>query len=73
MSFLLSADFIFKFDFFENKSFRNTIRVSESLDPDQAPRFKVLNYLHMVSADGTCRQRVKRCPPLHTVSLVFIH
>ena len=33
---LLSADF-FKINFFEN-SLRNTIRVSNSLDPDQAPQ-----------------------------------
>ena len=36
--FLSSADFFFKINFLKN-SFRNTIRVSNSLDPDQARRF----------------------------------
>ena len=34
---LSSADFFFKIIFFEN-SFRNTIRMSKSLDPDQVRR-----------------------------------
>ena len=33
--FLSSVDFFFKINFFK-KSFKNTIRVSNSLDPDQA-------------------------------------
>ena len=36
--FLLSVDFFFKLTF-SKKSFRNTIRVSNSLDPDQARGF----------------------------------
>ena len=35
MLFMSPADFVFKFNFLK-KSFRNTIRVSNSLDPDQA-------------------------------------
>ena len=35
--FLSSADFLI--NFFEKKSFRNTIKVSNNLDPDQARRF----------------------------------
>ena len=38
MLFLLFVDFVLKFTF-SKKSFRNTIRVSNSLDPDQAGRF----------------------------------
>ena len=34
MIFLSSAEFFFKFNFFK-KSFRNTTRVSNSLDPDR--------------------------------------
>ena len=34
----------------------NTIRVSNSLGPDQAPRFAGPNCLHRVPADGTSRQ-----------------
>ena len=36
--FLLSVDFLLKLTF-SKKSFRNTIRVSNNLDPDQARRF----------------------------------
>ena len=36
--YLLSADFFFQNQLFQ-KSFRNTIRVSNSLDPDQAQHF----------------------------------
>ena len=35
---LPSADFVFKINFFD-KFFQNTIRVSNSLDPDQARHF----------------------------------
>ena len=34
MLLLLSSDFVFKVNFFKN-SFRNTVRVSNALDPDQ--------------------------------------
>ena len=51
-----------KLTFFEH-SFRNTIRVSNSLDPDQARRFVGpdlgLNCLQRLTADDTSRQRVK--------------
>ena len=43
--------------------FRNTIKVSESLDPDQARHFVGLdlgpNYLQRLSADLTSKQRAK--------------
>ena len=52
--FLSSADF-FKIHYFEN-SFSNTIRVSNSLDPNQARCFVgpdlVPNCLHKLSADN---------------------
>ena len=60
MLFLRSADF-FRIIFFEN-SLRNTIRVSNSLDPDQAlhsvgPDLGP-NCLQNLSADDTSRQKV---------------
>ena len=62
MLFLSSADFLKNY-FFEKNSFRNTIRMSNSLDPDQARRFVGLdlgpNCLPRLSADDTGRQRVK--------------
>ena len=49
----------FKINFLEN-SFKNTIRVSKSLDPDQARHFvrpdMGPNCLQRLSADGTRRQ-----------------
>ena len=59
MFFLSSADFILpKSNVFE-KFFRNTIKVSNSLDTDQAPRFagpdSVPNCLQKMSADDTRR------------------
>ena len=35
MLFSTPADFFFKMNFFQKKHFRNTIRVSNGLDPDQ--------------------------------------
>ena len=59
--FLSSADFFQKFFFLKN-SFRNTIKVSNSLDPDQAGHFVRPdlgpNCLQSLSADDTSRQRV---------------
>ena len=56
--FLPSADFFFKSTFLKN-SFRNTIRVSNSLDPDQVPCFVGPdlgpNCLQRLSADDTSR------------------
>ena len=64
MPFLLSDDFFSKSTFLEN-SFRNTIRVSNSLDPDQARHFVGPdlgpNCLQRLSADDngpTCCKRV---------------
>ena len=54
--------FFSKLTFSEN-SFKNTIRVSNSLDPDQARHFVGPdlgpNCLQSISADNTSRQRVK--------------
>ena len=65
-----SADF-FRNSFFEKKSFRHTIRMSNSLDPDQARRFVGPDLgpkcLPGLSADDTGRQRVKRCSTWGTV------
>ena len=55
-AFLSSADFFSKSTFWKN-SFRNTIGVSNSLDPDQARHFVppdlVPNCLQQLSADGS--------------------
>ena len=53
MQILSSADF-FQNQFFSKNSFRNTIRVSNSLDPDQAR--------HFVGPDlgPTCLQRLSQ-------------
>ena len=67
-AFLLPADFFQSQTFLKN-SFRNTIRVSNSLDPDQAQHFVGPdlgpngpdlgpNCLQKLSADDTWRQRV---------------
>ena len=62
MLLLSSADF-FQNELFSKNSFKNTIRVSKSLDPDQA-RYSVgpdlgPNCLQRLSADDTSRQIVK--------------
>ena len=53
-----SVVFFFKFNFFESKKIRDTIRVSNSLDPDQARRFVGPdlgpNCLPKLSAEHTC-------------------
>ena len=64
--FLSSADFFQNHFFFKN-SLSNTIRVSNSLDPDKARLFWGAcdlgpNCLQTLSADDTSRQRVKRTP-----------
>ena len=57
--FLSSADFFF------SKNFRNTIRVSNILDPDYASHFHFIgpglgpSCLQRLSADNTSRQRVR--------------
>ena len=60
-AFLSSADFFSKSTFLK-KNFRNTVRVSNSLDPDQARLFVgpdlVPNCLQKLSADETSRQKV---------------
>ena len=57
-AFLTSADF---FKTFSKNNFRNTIRVSNSLDPDQARHFVGPNLgpncLQWLSADNKSRQR----------------
>ena len=60
--FFKSADFFFSKWSFTKNSFRNTIRVSNSLDPDQAWHFVgpdlVQKCLQNLSADDTSGQRV---------------
>ena len=62
MIFLSSVDF-FSNSTFSKNSISNTIRVSNSLGPDQAPNFVVpelgQNCLQRLSADDTSRQRVR--------------
>ena len=52
----------FKINFFQKNSFRNTIRVSNSSDPDQARHFVGPdldpNCLQRLSAEDASRQRV---------------
>ena len=54
--------FFFQKNFFRKKYFRNTIRVSNCLDPDQARHYVGPdlgpNYLQKLSADDTSRQSV---------------
>ena len=61
--FIVPADFVFSKSSFLKNSFRNTIRVSNSLDPDQARRFVGPdldpNCLQRLSADDTSRQIVE--------------
>ena len=56
--------YLFSKSDFSKKSFRNNIRVSNSLDPDQARLFVepdlVPDYLQKLSADDNRRQRVKK-------------
>ena len=60
-AFLLSADFLKKSSF-SKKSFRNTFRLSNSLDPDQAQHFVSPglgpNCLQRFAVDNFSRQRV---------------
>ena len=59
-TFLLSVDLFLKINFFEK-----TIRVSNSLNPDQARHFVrpdlVPNCLQRLSAEDNSRQKVKTC------------
>ena len=61
-NFTLHADF-FQNQLFTKNSFRNTIRIPNSLDPDQARHFVGPglgpNCLERSSADGTSGQRVE--------------
>ena len=60
---LSSADFLNST--YSTNYFMNTIRVSNSLDPDQTRHFVgsdlVLNCLQRFTADDTSRQRVLKC------------
>ena len=71
-SFLSSADFFSKSTFLKN-SFRNTIRVSNSLDPDQGRHFVGPdlgpNCLQSLSADDTSRQRDNHI--VHSMRVLF--
>ena len=68
---LSSADFFPKSSF-SKISFRNTIRVTNSLDPDQARHFVGPdlgpNCLQRLSADDSTRQRVKEGVVFRTVN-----
>ena len=59
----LSADIFFQNQLFRKISFRNTTRVSNSLDPDQARHFVRPdldpNCLRNLSSEDSSRQRVK--------------
>ena len=61
--FLSSADIFFQSHLFIKNSFRNTIRVSSSLNPDQARYFVKPdlgpNCLQRLSADDTSRHEFK--------------
>ena len=63
--FLSFADFFSSKPTFSKNSFRNTIRGSISLDPDQARHFIELdlgpNYLQRLSADDTSRRNIIVC------------
>ena len=70
MLLLSSADFLFKINFLKN-SFRNTIRVSNCLDPNQE-RLSVgsdlgPNCLQRLSADNKSKERIKstQCSKRH--------
>ena len=71
MLFLSSAIFFSNIILSKN-SFRITIRVANSLDPDQARCFFVPdlgpNSLQRLSADNTSRQRVNIIEPWHGIS-----
>ena len=60
--FILSSVDFFSKSTFSKKSFRNTIKVSNSLDPDQARSFVRLdlgrNCLQRLSADDASKQRL---------------
>ena len=60
-AFLSSVD-IFQNLFFSKTSFRNTVRVSNSFDPDQARHIVGPDLypkcLHNISADDTCRHSI---------------
>ena len=66
---------------FSKNSFRNTISVLKSLDPNQAPYFVGLdlgpNCLQRLSADKTGRQRIKyalkRSSPVRQQGYLKIH
>ena len=62
---LVAIDFFFKASFLAKKSFRNTTRVSNNLDSDQAPRVfgpdLATHCLQRLSADDkTCHEQAKR-------------
>ena len=59
---IFSRLLIFSKSSFSKTSYRSTIKVSNSVDPDQARHFVGSdlgpNCLQRLSADGTCRQQV---------------
>ena len=75
-AYLSSADFFSKYFFFKN-TFRNTIPVSYSLNPDQGGHFVGPdlgpNYLQRLSADDTSRQRVNCLSAVYTTVILLSH
>ena len=68
---------IFSKSTFSKNSFKNTIRVLKSLDPDQARHYVGPdlgpNCLQRSSADDTSRQRVKYCSELRCPNMLGIY
>ena len=70
--------FFFQSKLFRKQSFRNTIRVSNSLDPDQARRYvgpdldqNCLQRLSLISVDRSGRQRVTVKQYEYIVSMIY--
>ena len=76
MIFLLSPNIYFSKSSFPKHSFRNIIRVSNSLDPDQARHLVGPdlgpNCLPRLSADGASRQRVNNADKSNS-SVCLLH
>ena len=72
----LSADIFFQNQLFRKISFRNTTRVSNSLDPDQARHFVRPdldpNFLRNSSSEDSSRQRVKP-ETWHFLAFLFLN
>ena len=71
---LLSSLYFFKINFLKKISFRNTIRVSNCLDPDHGPNLgrNCLQRLSATTKVAACTKRVKHACAMAT-RLVFDH